>query len=241
MPIWNWWAIKSKTPITKIKKMVTSDNLSKIAPTIKADGIDIIANALDKICPLYGISTPDIFHEFIANVLHESNEFTTMEENLNYKTQALIDLFSRSRISIEDANKYGRNAAHPADKVEIANHIYGGQWGKVNLGNTKPMDGWIFRGSGAIQATGRNNIAKFTQYYNHKFNMLYTPEDMANLLRTDIEISIHSACWFFSIAKKLIQAAIDDNMNEIVKKINGGHNGINERNRYYELAKKYIV
>jgi putative chitinase len=45
----------------------------------------------------------------------------------------------------------------------IANAMYGGEWGKRNLGNTEPGDGWHFRGRGYVQLTGRdlyNTIGK---------------------------------------------------------------------------------
>jgi predicted chitinase len=41
--------------------------------------------------------------------------------------------------------------------VAIANIIYGGEWGRKNLGNTQPGDGWRFRGGGLPQITGRAN------------------------------------------------------------------------------------
>jgi putative chitinase len=52
---------------------------------------------------------------------------------------------------------------------------------------------------------------------------------MASRLRADIEIGIHSACWIFAVAKKLIDEAERNEMKTIVKKINGGYLGIEER------------
>jgi len=221
--------------------MITPDILSKIAPSLKGERLVKYANGLDKICPQYGISTPDIMHEFLSNCLHESHEFTRLEEGLNYQSIALQKLFSRKRISMGDTINYGRTKTHKANPVEIANRIYGGEWGRINLGNIKPMDGWIFRGAGIIQMTGRANVTKFTNYYNNKTGNTYTTEQIADLLKTDIEVGIHSACWFFAIAKQLIDEAIDDKMNEVVKKINGGYIGMPDRLKYYELCKKYIV
>lgn len=221
--------------------MVTANQLANITRILRGTKLEQVAKALDKICPMYGIDTPDKFHEYLANVLHESGEFNTLEENLNYKATALISLFGRHRISEEDAYKYGRTSEHQANKVEIACRIYGNEWGKINLGNIHPMDGWIFRGSGCLQLTGRANITRFTHYYNCKFETFHKPEDMAQLLRTDINISVHGACWFFSIEKQLIDEAERDEILTINKKINGGEIGKNERLKYYELAKKYIT
>lgn len=221
--------------------MITPANLSKIATTLKGERLIKYANGLDKICPLYGINSADIMHEFLSNCLHESSEFSRLEEGLNYQSIALQKLFSRKRISIGDTINYGRTATHKANVVEIANRIYGGDWGKINLGNINPMDGWIFRGAGIIQLTGRGNVTRFTNYYNSKTGNNYTPEQIADLLKIDIEIGIHSAAWFFAISKQLIDEAIDDKMLAIVKRINGGVIGMPERLKYYELCKKYIV
>lgn len=43
-----------------------------------------------------------------------------------------------------------------AGPVSIANTVYGGEWGKRNLGNTEPGDGWRFHGRGYVQLTGRD-------------------------------------------------------------------------------------
>jgi putative chitinase len=222
--------------------MINDKQLTSICPAIKGTLAVLISEKLSKICPQYGISTPDIFHEFIANVLEECGEFTTFTENLNYSAEALISKFGRHRISVADAKKYGRiDGKQKADQKAIANILYGGKWGRINLGNTEPNDGWNFRGSGAIQNTGRANISKFAKYYNNRFKTNYSVEEVAELLRIDLDISIHSACWFFAIAKDLIQEAIDDKMLDIVKKINGGTNGLSKRLIYLERAKKYIV
>ncbi len=237
-----YWMILRAIAMSKNKKqMVTTTQLSNITNILRGEKLEKVANGLNAICPMYGISTADILHEFIANVLHESGEFNTLEENLNYKATALISLFGRHRISEEDAYKYGRTSAHPANKVEIANRLYGGQWGKDNLGNLYPMDGWLFRGSGPIQITGRSNVTKFTQYYNTKFATNHTPEEMAALLREDIDKGIHSACWIFAISKQLIDEAINDDIKTISIRINGGLIGFPERLKYYELAKEFIT
>ncbi len=128
----------------------------------KPETVQAVARAFAKHAPAYGQdkSKPRIA-EFVAQIANETGGFTTFSENLNYSTQGLLKTFGRHRISAADAELYGRNAAHPANKEMIANTIYGGEWGKVNLGNTEPGDGWKYRGRGSLQLTGR---AHFTRY-----------------------------------------------------------------------------
>jgi putative chitinase len=128
-----------------------------------------------------------------------------------------------------------------ANQQMIANILYGGEWGRKNLGNTKPGDGWAFRGCGPIHITGRGNVTRFAGYYNQRFKTNHTPEQMADLLRRDLVVGMHSACWVFSVAKSLNDEAENDNMREIVRKINGAYLGWDDRSKYYERAKKLIT
>lgn len=224
-------------------KMITGTILLRVCwqKKLNATRADKIANLLNGICPSYGINTPDIMHEFLANLLHECAEFTRYEESLNYSSVALQTLFGRHRISLEDANRYGRHDGHPADQKAIGNIIYGGHWGLVNLGNTDLNDGYNFRGSGPIQMTGRGNFTAFGNYMDKKFGVKKDPIVWAELLRTNDEYAIHSACWIFAISKSLIDEAINDDLETIRKRINGGVLGMAEVKKYNELCKQYIT
>ncbi len=98
----------------------------------------------------------------LATAWHETGgNMKPNTENLNYSSQALLRKFGRHRISAEDAMTFGRKqgerALSQARQRKIANTIYGGPWGKKNLGNTEPNDGWDFRGRGMDHCTGRRN------------------------------------------------------------------------------------
>lgn len=220
--------------------LIDSVALRSIAKTIPPKRAELLAALLSEICPLYKINTADILHEFLANVLHESNEFNTYKESLNYSVDALIAKFGRHRISISQARQYGRTSTRPANQKAIANTLYGGKWGRINLGNIQPDDGWDFRGAGPIQITGRANLIGFFLYMKTNHGFTGTIQELAELVRTDDRIAIHSACWIFAVAKNLIQAAVDDKIKEITKKINGALMGFAERLKYYELCKKYL-
>lgn len=105
-------------------------------------------------------------------MIETGGSFEPITESLNYSTEALRAKFP-NRISQADAQKYGRNASHPADQQAIGNIIYGGEWGKKNLGNTQPGDGYKYRGRGLSQVTGR----RLYEIFGYADN----PEEMANI------------------------------------------------------------
>lgn len=211
---------------------LTGEILQKITPKMSADKADILAYLHNKICPEYGIDTPDIFHELYANELAESGEFTVFEENLNYRAITLTKTWKTRFPTIESAQPYAHNPKKLAEKVYD---------NRKDLGNDQPGDGWALRGSGPIQNTGKLNMTAFTNYYNAKFGTTFTAYEIAEKLRNDLEMGVHSACWLFAISKKLIPMAIDDNFKAIVKRINGAYTGMEKRTGYYELCKKYIL
>lgn len=97
------------------------------------------------------------YHEVGSNLL-------PIRESLNYSAASLIKNFSRARISTVDANRLGRKPGEGPLSLQrqqaIANLVYGGEWGRKNLGNTLAGDGWRFRGGGYPQTTGRANYRK---------------------------------------------------------------------------------
>jgi putative chitinase len=121
------------------------------------------------------LNIKDINHlsHFLGQVNHETGGFISGRESLNYTVNALLTSFGRHRISESDARKFGRGSETPANQKAIANAIYGGEWGRKNLGNTEPNDGFLFRGNGSIQLTGRANHQAFT-------NFIKDPEIMLN-------------------------------------------------------------
>lgn len=157
----------------------------------------------------------------------ESAGFTTRTENLNYSATALIKMFGRHRISEADALKFGRTSEHPAHQNAIANIIYGGEWGRKNLGNTEPGDGWRYRGGGDKQITGRANFREAGH------------EDDPDTLRSDPVASAKAAAGFF-VKHGCVAPALRDDVAAVTKLVNGGSNGLAERVKQTLRAKKVI-
>lgn len=99
--------------------------------------------------------------DFLPEVVHESAGLERLEESLNYSPTGLLETFGTARITPAEADRFGRiTGKRPADQRAIANIVYGGAWGRKNLGNVKPDDGWTFRGRSPIQITGRANYER---------------------------------------------------------------------------------
>ena len=170
----------------------------------------------------YAINTPRRIAHFLAQIHEESGGFIKFTESLNYTPQGLIKTFGTNQISVAQANQYGRTAKQKANQQAIANIVYGGNWGRINLGNTQVGDGWRFRGRGLIQLTGRANYQAYKDYSGHD---VIVNHDLAS--RPDIAIDI--AGWFWSVRFKLNPIADKNNINSITEKINGGLTNLEER------------
>lgn len=101
----------------------------------------------------------------MASAYHEvGSSLRPRRESMNYSVASLITTFPRSRISTADAQRLGRqngaSGLSQSRQRQIANLVYGGEWGRKNLGNTEPDDGWTFRGGGLPQTTGRANYGR---------------------------------------------------------------------------------
>ncbi len=166
----------------------------------------------------WGIDLPREIASFLANINVESAGLTVLTENLNYSTEALINKFGRHRISIADAKKYGRNENHPANQEMIANILYGGEFGRRNLGNTDPTDGWDCRGFGPKQNTGRRNQQAFADA------MGITLEEAQSYMRTP-EGGMMSAGWFWK-SHNLDAKAATPGVEDDRRAINGGTFGL---------------
>ena len=102
--------------------------------------------------------------------------------------------------------------------------------GRKDLGNTQKGDGYKFKGRGYIQVTGRANYSEISK--DLKIDFINNPE----LLEQEVNAMV-SALWFWN-KRKLNQFADLDDIKTITKKINGGYNGLKERQEYLTQYKK---
>ena len=179
----------------------------------------------------YGIMAPLDQAMFIAQMGHESGGFTRLVESLNYAAENLVPNFGRHRITPQQAAALGRTATQPANQKAIANLVYGGEWGKKNLGNQVAGDGWKYRGRGLKQITGLSNYRSCGQAL--KLDLVTQPE----LLEMD-ENAARSAAWFYASRGCLLHSG---DVERVTLLINGGRNGLEQRRALFNLAKSVLV
>lgn len=209
----------------KEQKMITYEQLLAINSNKNPEMCRYYIDALNKILPEYKINTKLRLCHFLAQILHESGNLKYKSENLNYSAKALRSVFPKYFKTDEIANQYARKPE------KIANRVYANRMGN---GDEASGDGWLFRGRGLIQLTGHDNYKLCG--ISIKSNLLENPD----LLINTAEASIKAACWFWN-SKKLNELADKDNIKSITKRINGGYNGLDDRENILKRAKSIVL
>lgn len=125
---------------------VTAEQLHRAAPSGDPKIIEAIAATSGAVFAKYGLNNHARILGFLSTALEES-QFRNLSENLNYSAQRAHEVFPREFPTVSHAALY---AYKPQ---AFANKVYGGR-----MGNVGPNEGWLFRGQGLIQITGRQNF-----------------------------------------------------------------------------------
>ena len=195
----------------------TKEQLQKIIPG--NPNIDYWYDAAYKLLPDYDINTPERVAAFFAQCAHESGEFRTLKENLNYKAESLCRVFPKYFPNIDLANQY----AHQQEK--IANRVYSNRMGN---GSEESGDGFRYCGRGLIQLTGKDNYSAFAE------SIETTLDQLPEYLMT-FEGATQSACWFWE-TNNLNKWADTGDIITLTKRINGGIIGLEDRQTKYTHA-----
>ena len=108
--------------------------------------------------------------------------------------------------------------------------------GRADLGNTQPGDGKRFKGRGLIQLTGRANY----QAYGAAIGRDLTSDNAdPTVVATDPKLAADVACWFWQTHHINAEADADDVVG-VTRKINGGTNGLSDREAYLARARFFL-
>jgi len=206
---------------TVSKGFLTVDILRSIMPNASAENITRYLAPLNDEMTKFGIDTPLRVAHFIAQLAHESGSFKYSSENLNYSAKALRAVFGRYFPTEELANEYAR------EPEKIANCVYAN---RMANGDEASGDGWKYRGRGLIQLTGKDNYTRCGSAL--KLDLV----DQPNQLALDPNTAVAAAGWFWDM-RHLNTYADQDDIKSITKRINGGYNGLEDREAYLVRAK----
>ncbi|WP_455387456.1 glycoside hydrolase family 19 protein [Petrachloros mirabilis] len=180
------------------------------------------SSAINMACLKFDITTPLRQAAFLSQIGVESAHLTALVENLNYSEQALLEIWP-DHFTPAQAAEFGRTATHPANQEAIADLAYGGR-----MGNTSTGDGWKYRGRGLIQITGRDN-------YKAAGNALGLPlEDEPDRAALPNEAALTAAWYWYQHGCN--RMADNRLIVAITQAINGGTNGLPDRQRLYAMA-----
>jgi putative chitinase len=100
-----------------------------------------------------------------------------------------------------------------------------------NLGNTSAGDGRRFKGRGPIQLTGRANYRRFGELLG--VDLLTAPDQAA---KPELAFRTAALFWTKNGLNELADQANGDAFKLITRRINGGVNGLADRQRFYTKA-----
>jgi putative chitinase len=219
---------------------VTQAQLEAIFPDGNKDVLGSLATTLNTYMADFGITNGLELAHFLAQAGHETGGFkkASVTENLNYSTvKRLREIFGKyfpSTMTDDEVKAYTNNAE------KLGNKVYARK--ELGNGDESSGDGYKYRGRGIFQLTGKNNYQAFTDFYQSKYNstvdFVSEPDQVAN----NTEYAILSGLWYYSEnVGGLKLDATNASVTAVTKAVNGGTNGLSERQKIFNQAYNVLV
>jgi putative chitinase len=203
------------------------NTVERVAPTAHNNYLEAIRRGA-QLFNDHLITTPLRMAHFLAQALHETGGFRILRENMNYSAKRMLQIFG---VGHHSAAVTAAEAAALANRPEsIAERVYGlGNPRKARaLGNTTPGDGFLYRGNGVLQTTGRGNHKRMGDACGVDFE-----GDPGLVTHPDHALKPALIEW----TQNNLNAFADKNdIRTITRKINGGFNGLPEREAWFDKA-----
>lgn len=130
------------------------DIVRRVAPRARAEYLAAF-EAGDEVLSRYGVTTPLRLAHFLAQVLHETDGLTILRESGAYSAARIVEIFGVGKHSAAITSAEARTLAKNGPKLFERVYGLGNPKKAEELGNTRAGDGWLFRGNGLLQTTGR--------------------------------------------------------------------------------------
>jgi putative chitinase len=201
---------------------LSPEALQAIMPHLPASKLDLYLPLLAAGMAEFAIDTPLRAAAFVAQLAHESSELREWSENLNYSAAALLTAFP-THFDAATAAAYARQPQL------IANRVYANRMGN---GAEESGDGWRNRGRGPIALTGADNYREYGAALG--VDLVGNPD-----LAATPAVGFRIAGRYFAVngCNELADAG---DFTTITRRINGGLNGLADREMYYTKAKEVL-
>lgn len=195
-----------------------------------------ILTELTTIAPVFDIDGPKRLSNLLGQGHHESGGFKQLYENLNYSAQSLANTWpNRYAVDPRAKDKVPNDLAKRLQRKPeaIANNCYAN---RIGNGNEASGDGWLYRGRGYLQTTGKDNYKALGNYLG--IDLVKNPDLVATMY------PLASAAFFFmnNVKWTLCDQGTDAmTIERITRKVNGGIHGLDERIRHTQLYYKILT
>jgi predicted chitinase len=176
----------------------------------------------------FEITTKQRLAHLLAQWCHECSGFTLIWESGAYSAKRIVQIFGVGRHSAKVTTAEASRLAYNGPALFERVYGLGNERKAKELGNTQKGDGWRFRGCGIVQLTGRGAHEQYAEEIGCAIGDLEKPLN-----------AIHGALLEWR-EKKCNTAADKDDIVAVTKKVNGGRNGLAERQMYLAKAKRLL-
>ena len=213
-----------------------------VAAGVKQATAEKWVDAVVAACQEFDINNPQRIAGFLSQCAHESGGFERLQENLNYSADGMAGIWpTRFAVQEPDPKRPGKTkpkkdangknipnkfalALHRKPEM-IANVVYSNRMGN---GPTESGEGWLYRGRGLKQLTGKDNHRACSAGLG--VDLVANPD-----LLLEPVYAARSAAWFWS-ANKCNSFADSGDIEGLTKRINGGLIGIEDRKKRFASA-----
>ena len=206
----------------------TMNAIAHLAPNAKSAYLQAIREG----GPMFeqaGITTPKRMSHFMAQVMAETGGLKVLRENMNYSVERMLEIFGVG-------NHSAKVTAHEApglafNERALSERVYGlgNPTKRDEFDNTHEGDGFRYRGNGLLQTTGRKAHRRYGLAFGLDFE---NNPDLVTLPEHALKPALKE--W---TDNNLNHFADQNKIRTITKRINGGLNGLEDRETWFALLR----
>ncbi len=208
--------------------MLTETQLNELYPRAPAAHKAAFLERAEGLFVRFGIADDPLrLHYFLAQIGHESGGLTITKEYMNYSAKRLMQVWPSRFPDLATANEYARNPE------KLGNNVYANRMGN---GPPESGDGYLFRGRGYIQITGRDGYQKVGAEVGAEagLDLEAKPDEAATP-----ENALLVACAFWEW-KNINALCTPSGFTKVTKRINGGTNGMADRRNWLKKVNRIL-